>query len=253
MRRSLICLLFTFALGIPAQAGICQWLLQSLGSVEPLQELPEFQTAKDVQNFIEKHPYRYDLFPRVPKGALGPIDFLWNDGGMNVAMYRSELNGKEVVIKSFSLADNSIGEVAWLHFLNQHGIGVRLHGVVKVQARWSMVMDKVPGMNSKLLWLLRRRPNLRVTPVAVQSMRDQLLQLHRLQVEPYDWQFMVHEDQATLIDVGLFSVATKEADTLLQSRLHAIDYDAERWRNLGILVDEPPAEGGDSFQASSGF
>lgn len=240
--RHLTILVFSVLL-IPSttSAGVCQWLLSTFKQSFVLNELPEFHTPEDVQIFIDKHPYRFDLFPRIDISELGPLKSMRNDGMVNAGIYRSTLAGKEVIVKRSSSPVNSIGDVAWLYFLNQYGLGVRLHGIVKVERRWAIVIDYVPGVNSKKLGLrnlglLQRHRRVEITETAAASMRDQLIQLHEMGIDADDWQFMVNGDNAVLIDVAFFRYEYLLDPAILQKRLAILEEHFQYWRDLGLLV-----------------
>lgn len=203
LRIALLCLCLgqepIFATSTPSTKS-CSRLLEIAPAVP--------NQASLVEAFIKENPYRYDLFPQIRFYTVENLEVLDESGYNNRGLYAGLYEGQEVVIKTLPVK-GGIGEAAWLSFLNRHGLGAQFYAFTKVGDAWAIVMQRVPGINSKEVY---RRPGMQI----VREMERQIAILLELEVDPMDLQFMIDEatGSVTLIDVGLFSWSGDTGETV---------------------------------------
>ncbi len=174
------------------------------------------QTAEKLEAFIQKNPLAYHLFPLLSRVEIdNPVE-VENDGWNNAGTYEGHWEGRTVFIKVLN-EGSGIHEAAWLTFLNRHGLGARFYGLMTMKNRWALVMDKLPGENSKMMTR---------APAELPEMERQIRALFHLHVQPRDLQFMVGDGQVVLIDTGRF-ISTRgegmDVDAFIQKFIRDFD------------------------------
>lgn len=161
-------------------------------------------TAEAVDEFIEDHLGRYDLFQQIPWEHLEFPEKFSNTGWNNSGTYSARYQDQEVVVKlipsrSPGSRDILIREAIWTTFLNAHGLAAKLIGLTKYKEHWALIMKKVPGMNTKDI-------HFQPSEASMAEMRRQVQILLDLQIDPMDLQFMLDESKGSvvLIDTAMF-------------------------------------------------
>ncbi len=172
---------------------------------------PVPDTAAEVEAYAQANYRNFQyLLPKIPFESLHDLQRVKNNGRVNRGTYEAKLDGKDVFIK---ITADHMGtkEGFWLTFLNRHGLGVRFLGITLINDRWGTVLEKLDGISSKdnLMFAFEKIPR-----VVRQSMRDQIVRLFELGVYPYDVQFVMTSERATVMDVEFYQSLDRKIWTL---------------------------------------
>lgn len=171
-------------------------------STPPAWDLP--QTAQAVDEFIGKNLGRYDLFLQIPWQMIQRPKEFSNSGWNNRGTFNAKYNDQDVVVKLIrnrrDMSDDSVvREAVWTMFLNRHGLAAEFIGLTRHHDHWALVMQRVPGINTKDI-------HFQSNEASMAEMRRQVQILLDLEIEPMDLQFMLDQDSASvvLIDTAMF-------------------------------------------------